>query len=61
MSKYGEVLLFVTELALALLFVAYLIVFQDMAIKEIWNEYGIPILIYIVIFTAYPLFRPYQK
>jgi hypothetical protein len=61
MSKYGEVLLFVTELALALLFVAYLIVFQDMTIKEIWNEYGIPILIYIVIFTAYPLFRLYQK
>jgi len=61
MLKYEAFLLFISQLALGLLVILYLLVFEDMTLGTVWNDYGIPLMIFAVVFTAYPLLRLYKK
>lgn len=45
------------EIAVFVGIILFLIFFRDKNIYQILNEYGVPLLIYIVIFSAYPMYK----
>jgi|GEM_PF-5918058 len=53
--------LYIVEIAVFIGIMVFLIFFRGMEILEILNTYGVPLLIYIAIFAAYPVYKLIRK
>gem|GEM_PF-1404779 len=45
------------EFLLFLTVMVYLWLFKQQSLQSIWNEYGIPLVLALVIFTTFPFYR----
>ncbi len=53
--------LYAFEISIFVGIIVFLILIKGMEIMEVLHSYGIPLLIYIVIFSAYPIYKMFKK
>jgi hypothetical protein len=53
--------LYVLEIAVFVGIIGFLVLIRNMETMQVLNSYGVPLLIYIVIFAAYPIYKMIKK
>lgn len=48
---------FTGEAGVVTAFILYLLFVEKHSIFSVWNEWGIPLLIFIIVFSGYPIIR----
>jgi len=53
--------IYVVEIVVFIGIILFFILFRGMEIMEVLHEYGVPLLIYILIFSVYPVYKTLRK